>query len=164
MRTPGGRNTCIGFGWCIKDMERSNAWVARKKERQEKGPRKGSERSLVRLLTTRNREVATGPWHFLVVWHIGSSLRQEFLRKIPAIYILSNVHFLVHASIFTHFNQPLTIACVRYIPTWLQGFRVKVANFSLLYCLAIPRRVFSTKKTKQNCKKRPESLGVMLEF
>ena len=27
-QTPGVRNACIGFGWCIKDMERSNAWVA----------------------------------------------------------------------------------------------------------------------------------------
>ena len=73
-------------------MHGSKAWVARKKERQEKGAGKGSERSLVSSLTTRNREVATSPWHFLVVLHVGSSLRQEFQRKIQAVYILKNVH------------------------------------------------------------------------
>ena len=32
----------------------------------------------------------------------------------------------------------------------LQGFGVKIANFSPLYCIAIPRRDLSTKKTKPN--------------
>ena len=57
-------------------------------------------------------------------------------------------------------------AHVRYIKilTWLRGFRVKIANFSRLHCLAIPRRDLSTKKTKPKIEKWPESLGVMSEF
>ena len=50
------------------------------------------------------------------------------------------------------------------ILTWIRGFRVKIANCSPLDCLAIPRRKSSTKKTKPNIEKWPESLGVMLEF
>ena len=42
------------------------------------------------------------------------------------------------------------MAHVRYIKilTWLQGFRVKIENFSRLNCLEIPRRELSTKKKK----------------
>ena len=58
------------------------------------------------------------------------------------------------------------IAHFRYmkIPTWLRGFRVKIANFSTLHCLVIPKRDLSTKKTKPNVEKWPESLGFMFEF
>ena len=42
--------------------------------------------------------------------------------------------------------------------------RQKIANFPRLHCLAIPRKDLSTKKTKPNIEKNPESLGVMLEF
>ena len=42
--------------------------------------------------------------------------------------------------------------------------RQKTANFPRLYCLAIPRKDLSTKKTKPNIEKKTESLGVMLEF
>ena len=45
------------------------------------------------------------------------------------------------------------------------NFRGKIANFSRLHFLAIPRRDLSTKKTlKPNIEERPESLGLMLEF
>ena len=60
-----------------------------------------------------------------------------------------------------------TIAHVRYIKilTWLWGFKAKIiVIFSRLFCLAIPKRELSTKKTKPNLEKWPESLGVMLEF
>ena len=43
---------------------------------------------------------------------------------------------------------------------WLRSFRVKIANFSRLHCLAIPKRDLSTKKTKPNIEKWPESLGI----
>ena len=33
------------------------------------------------------------------------------------------------------------------------GFTVKIANFSQLHCLAIPRRDLNTKKTKPNIEK-----------
>ena len=33
-----------------------------------------------------------------------------------------------------------------------------------IYCFAIPIRDMNTKKTKPNLEKKPESLGVMLEF
>ena len=54
-----------------------------------------------------------------------------------------------------------SIAHVRYIKilTWLRGFRVKIANLSRVHCLAIPRRDLSTKKTKPNIEKWPESLS-----
>ena len=62
------------------------------------------------------------------------------------------------------FFTSISIAHVRYIKilTWLWGFRVKIANFSRLHCLAIPRRDLSTKKTKPNLVKWPQSLGVIL--
>ena len=44
------------------------------------------------------------------------------------------------------------------ILTWFQGFRVKIANFSRLHCLAIPRRELSTRKTKPTIEKWLESL------
>ena len=45
------------------------------------------------------------------------------------------------------------------ILTWLRGFREKIANFSPLDCLAIPRVDLSTKKTKPNKKmtRKPRS-------
>ena len=69
-----------------------------------------------------------------------------------------------HRPGLTHSTQ---IAHVWYIKIliWLRGFRVKIANFLRLHCLAIPRRdLVRTKKTKPNIGKWPESLGVMLEF
>ena len=63
-------------------------------------------------------------------------------------------------------NNNRTIAYVRYIKirTWLRGFRVKIANFSRLRCLAISRRHLSTKKTKPNIEKWPEILGFMVNI
>ena len=63
-------------------------------------------------------------------------------------------------------NNNRTIAYVRYIKirTWLRGFRVKIANFSRLRCLAIPRRDLGSKKTKPDIEKWPESLGVMVNI
>ena len=74
---------------------------------------------------------------------------------------------------WTHRPAQPRIAHVWYIKilTWLRGFRVKIANFLRLLCLAIPRRDLRTKKTKPkkhhtkpNKEKWSESLGVMLEF
>ena len=61
---------------------------------------------------------------------------------------------------------PCLIAYVRYIRilTWLRGFTNKTAIFSRLHCLAIPGRDLSTKRTKPNREKWPESLGALLEF
>ena len=42
--------------------------------------------------------------------------------------------------------------------------RVKIAYFSRLHCLAIPRRDLSTKSTKPNREKWSKRIGVMLEF
>ena len=39
------------------------------------------------------------------------------------------------------------------ILTLLRGFRDKIANFSRLHCLAIPRRDLSTKKIKPSIEK-----------
>ena len=49
---------------------------------------------------------------------------------------------------------PAALAHVRCIKilTWLRGFRVKIANFSRLHCLATPRGDLSTKKTKPSRK------------
>ena len=60
------------------------------------------------------------------------------------------------------------IAHFRYyikILTSLRGFRVKIANFSRLRCLAIPKRDLSTKKTKPNIENdQKASESCMLEF
>ena len=63
-------------------------------------------------------------------------------------------------------NSKISLAHVRYIKilTRLRGLRVKIASISRLHCLAIPVRDLSTKKTKPNVEKLPESLGVMYEF
>ena len=50
------------------------------------------------------------------------------------------------------------------ILTWLRGFRDRIANFSRLHCLEIPRRDLNKKKTEPNMEKWLGSLGVMLEF
>ena len=46
----------------------------------------------------------------------------------------------------------------------LEALESKFANFPRLHCLAIPKRELSTMKTNPNIEKRPESLGVVLEF
>ena len=58
------------------------------------------------------------------------------------------------------------IAQVWYIKllTRLRGLRDIIANFSQIQCFVIPRRDLSTKKTKLNIEKWPESLWVVLEF
>ena len=45
------------------------------------------------------------------------------------------------------------------VPRIARGFRVKIANFSRLHCLAIPRKDLSTKKAKQTKKndRKPRS-------
>ena len=67
----------------------------------------------------------------------------DFL-KIRARCALS--HYVTIVSIKAH---------VRYIKiqVYLRSSRDKIANFSRLYCLAIPRRDLSTKKTKPNIEK-----------
>ena len=50
------------------------------------------------------------------------------------------------------------------ILTWLRGFSDKIAKFSRLHGLAIPRRDLNKKKTKPIIEKWPEYLVVMLEF
>ena len=55
------------------------------------------------------------------------------------------------------------VRCIKIL-TWLQGFRVKIANFHPIHCLAIPRRDLNTKNIKPNVEKWPESLEVMIEF
>ena len=50
------------------------------------------------------------------------------------------------------------------IRAWLQGFRVKIANFSSFLCPSIPNRDLDTKKTTPNIEVWPESLGAMLEY
>ena len=59
-----------------------------------------------------------------------------------------------------------SIGHVRYINilTRLQGFRVKIANFSSFFCLSIPKRNLDTKKTTPNIEVWPKSLGAMLEY
>ena len=52
---------------------------------------------------------------------------------------------------------------LKIILTILRGFKVKIANFTWLHCLAILRRDFKTKKTKANIEKWRESIGVVLE-
>ena len=74
-------------------------------------------------------------------------------------------------DILQDFLQVLSSEFIQIVSVWrsiwiahVLGFRDKPANFSRLHCLAIPRRDLSTKKTKPNIEKWPESLGVMLEF
>ena len=69
---------------------------------------------------------------------------------------------LTRAKFETSFTKVHTL--IRYVKilTWLRGLRVKIANFSRLHCLASPRRDLSTKKTKPNREKSPESLSIAL--
>ena len=74
-------------------------------------------------------------------------------------------------DILQDFLQVLSSEFVQIVSVWrsiwlahVLDFRDKIANFSRLHCLAIPRRDLGTKKTKPNIEKWPESLGVMLEF
>ena len=61
------------------------------------------------------------------------------------------------------FPRIARVRCIKIV-TWLQGFREKIANFSRLHCLAVPRRDLSTIKTKPNIEVLPESIEVMLEY
>ena len=93
-------------------------------------------------------------------------LRHEYVKKISQKFVSPLIRFtLIWHSVFEVYilsNSPCSIYIK--ILTWLRGLRFKIANFSPLHCLAIPRRDLSTKKTKPNREKWPESLGVVLEF
>ena len=69
---------------------------------------------------------------------------------------------LTRAKFETSFTKVHRLIWYVKILTWLRGFRVKIANFSRLHCLASPRRDLSTKKTKPNKEKSPESLSTAL--
>ena len=73
--------------------EKSRASGTRRKTR-EQGAGKESERSLARLLATRNEEVATSPYHFLVVLRVCYSLSQ-FTLGIPR----KNSSYLPHIRV-----------------------------------------------------------------
>ena len=64
---------------------------------------------------------------------------------------------------YVRYLKKAHVRCLKIL-TWLRGFRSKIANFSRLHCLVIARRELSTKKTKPNIEKWPETLGVMSEF
>ena len=93
-------------------------------------------------------------------------LRHEYVEKITQKFVSPLIRFtLIWHSVFEVYilsNTPCSIYIK--ILTWLRGLRFKIANFSPLHCLAIPRRDLSTKKTKPNREKWPESLRVVLEF
>ena len=50
---------------------------------------------------------------------------------------------------YVSYLQKAHVRCIKIL-TWLRGFRFRIANFSRLHCLAIPRTELSTKKTKTN--------------
>ena len=70
------------------------------------------------------------------------------------------IHFLGWLTQPLVINSPRSI--YEKILTWLQGFRVKIANFSQLHCLAVSRDL-STNKTRSNIEKWPDSLEVVLD-
>ena len=86
-------------------------------------------------------------------WHLSSCISYTLT------IILSSQLVFACSQIFGRFF--FSIAHIRFIKilTWLRSFREKIANFSPLDCLAIPRRDLSTKKTKQNKKmtRKPRS-------
>ena len=57
-------------------------------------------------------------------------------------------------------NSPLSMY---KIVTWLRGFRHKIANFSRLHCLAVPRSDLSTIKTHPKTEILTENIEVMSE-
>ena len=93
-------------------------------------------------------------------------LRHEYVKKMNQKFVSQLIRFtLIWHSVFEVYilsNSPCSIYIK--ILRWLRGLRFKIANFSPLHCLAIPRRDLSTKKTKPNREKWPESLWVVLEF
>ena len=62
--------------------------------------------------------------------------------------------------------KTISVGHVRYINvlTWLQGFRVKIANFLSFFCLSIPKRDLNTEKATPNREVCTESLGAILEY
>ena len=85
-------------------------------------------------------------------------------RKMFRHFLYTN--FLMFIIYKWSYNFPHSIGQVRYIniQAWLRGFRVKIANFSSLFCPSIPIRELDTKETTPNIEVWPECLGAMLEY
>ena len=86
----------------------------------------------------------------------------SFIRSGLVTYIdRLTVRIYYDLRLIAHFRY---YTCIKIL-TSLRGFRVKIANFSRLRCLAIPKRDLSTKKTKPNIENdQKASESYMLEF
>ena len=100
--------------------------------------------------------------------------RRNFPEKVahPCLVSLKHVIVNIHLQDLKFTNQEklqygrraviVNSSHVQYIKvlTWPQGFRDKIANFSRLHCLAMPRRDLSREKNNPHI----ESEGFMLEY
>ena len=85
--------------------------------------------------------------------HVSEGLRKLYCEQKHSIsHVRKNIFY--HKVIFFCVCKKIISCCClahfRYIKilSWLRCFRNKIANFSRLQCLAIPRRDLSTKKTR----------------
>ena len=113
-------------------------------------------------------DILSSTKHFLAIWIFTFNVSLNSLAPMFPFFLSFFFFFFceIRLNVFTAFRKKQSIAFIRYIKilTWLRGFRVKIAFFLRLHYLAIPRRDLSTKKTKPNIEKWPESLGVIIEF
>ena len=92
--------------------------------------------------------------------HHQSSLCRQ-MHKVFMLYYCS-LNCVKISSLWTS----LSIGHVRCIniPTWAWSFRVKIVNFSSLFCLSIPKKDLNTKKTSPNLEVCSGSPRTMLEY
>jgi len=68
-------------------------------------------------------------------------------------------------KLLKNYNHVISRIWYINIPTWLQGFQDKIANFQDFFCPgSIPKRDLDTKKTQSNIEVCTESLGAVLEY
>ena len=111
-------------------------------------------------------------WRMKNFSHCGVLMAWKHDNSNYILFQMANDYYLLGLLIQDSFVSLLnnliyySIGHVRYINilAWLQGFRVKIANFSSFFCLSIPKRDLDTKKTTPNIDVWPESLGAMLEY
>ena len=97
-------------------------------------------------------------------WSFFTEISSKYTRRNRGARWLDKMLKVVSVLLKSNANYKANVRYIKILK-WLRCFRHKIANFSLLRCLAIPRRDLSReKKTNQTNKKWAERLGVMLEF
>ena len=136
----------VGFDWCRRECSREERASGTQKETREQGAGKESESSLARSLATQKETLLPVHNFLVVVRHslFGGWATVVYVRNSEenSSYLHTKQRLLcLHVSIFTHFNQPLTINNIAIVTrAWHKSIipcRPSVRFYSVLFILGL---------------------------